>query len=175
MKKLVAILAIVLFAGSTAFAAVHDNTTVNKSGTGTFKCTIIEPLKIEFFAPSGSVSTQIVDLGEFVVNTALAYNAVSPEDWSMTFKVTGNASHAFNYVITETESAKVGTTEIASATIDWFAGETSAPTVSTVLDKNSALSAGGEFYIKATLKDLYAKSTGVASFLQTVTVKYITL
>ncbi|TAL69895.1 MAG: hypothetical protein EPN82_04565 [Bacteroidetes bacterium] len=151
MKKFAVILAVLFVA-----FAINANADVwgdaNKTGTGNFKCTIIDPLGITTTPTSGEV-----DLGEFVKQTA-AYTLSAPN--TIAFNITGEASHGFYYKITEVE-----TSGGATLSISWDAtvGATTAAT----------LSGTGTYTITATANTLTTGTgDGSISFTQTVVVDY---
>ncbi len=159
MKKLVAILAIVLFAGSTAFATVNVHASLDKKeGTGTFICNVIAPLTIT--GPS-----EDINLGEFVVD---ATNPYTISDVTMTFNIGGQASHSFYYNITESKS-----NDNASIVIAWKANGT-ATTAGTT--NTATLTSAGTATITGTVSQLTAKSASNdnVEFEQKVTVSYNT-
>lgn len=142
MKKLVAILALVLFAGSTAFAGIHDNSASDKSGTGSFLCTVYTPLTIS--------DAQAVNLGTFVVSST-PYTTFDAN--GLSFTVNGEKNTPFFCKITEDE-----TEDAATIVIGW--------TVPTTLDND------GNATVVGTVSSLTAVASGSATFTQIVEVSY---
>jgi len=163
MKKLVALLAIVLFAGSTAFAAIHDGTaTSTKTGTGTFNCTIIQPLTI--------TSPQAVDLGEFVLSSVATENVYTlTENNTFNFVVNGEPKHNFTYTITEANSD-----DNATLSITWTGSDatTLVTTGTKALGDVVGTTGLGAYTITAKVNSVTAKKVGSTQFDQTVTVAY---
>jgi len=157
MKKLVAILALVLFAGSTAFAGLHDHTTP-PTGTGTFTCTVWEALKITVDKTANQ------NLGTFVIS-ATPYTGTDLENNVINFTITGHATAHINYTITEDE-----TDEVATIVVDWYLDD--APTPFTTLTNSDATLDADGIKLTAKVSSLTALKAGDASFAQTVTASY---
>lgn len=167
MKKLAMLLVLVL-ATSTMFADINDNTSAaSKIGTGTFKCKVLTALGV-------AVSSAEVDLGTFVVSSE-KYDLT--QNNSITFTVSGEKAtggYSFWYKIAEDESD-----DVADLTINWKDGNdnvltpAATPTGTEKTSTTAKLGATtGTFTIVATVADVKAKTSGSASFVQTVTVSY---
>jgi hypothetical protein len=171
MKKLVALLAIVLFAGSTAFATgtpapktLHDNSTTNKKGEGTFKCTVIDPLTV-----TQDVTT--VELGTFVVSST---EYTQFDNSTITFTITGAPTYKFNYTFSAPTAGDDETyAKITVVLKDGADAELGAsPLTLSAADATSGL---GSYTIKAVATKVLANKAGEAELKRTLTVSYTAL
>lgn len=106
MKNLLSILVVLALATTLAFSVpqVNDNSGSDKTGTGTFSCTVLTPLAI--IDPSSTA----IDLGDFVASSTPYVISQT-----MTFGITGEPNHGFYYTATATP-AFTGTGSVALGT-----------------------------------------------------------
>jgi hypothetical protein len=172
MKKLIALIAVVVLCGTTLFAGVYTpGTTGHRTATGSFGCRVINPLVITPTNPGGSMgdfvkSTTPYTLGTGAVNNVIRWDIKGEPNYPFYFVVTSNTSNPSADIIinwTYTDSPAGGN---INGFLDWY------KTTSDNLSNN------GTYFIQGIVTSVTAKASSNGSgvtFDQTLTCSYNTL